>query len=170
MCRSEILSRAESGSIDWDKGLPPDVLALVAQAGGIPEMKAMRRASKNWQGGYDLGVTGIRISSEKTPIGFGDASAHPRMMLEPEDEVGIYGTRFPGLARLDVGDSSANESWLRIFGAFPKLASLNLGNPRAFPPPWRLSATLTPAREFSSFSRQRRSTYVWKYSCSELHV
>lgn len=121
--------------VDWDKGLPLDVLALVAQAGGMAEMKAMRGASKTWQRGYEMGISGITISAENEPARFGAAPVQPKFMLEADDELGFYGTRFPGLTKLDVGDSSVNEYWLRKLWAFKKLASLTLGNPRTGPCP-----------------------------------
>lgn len=31
-------------TIDWNKGLPPDVLGLVAKAVGMEEMKVMRQS------------------------------------------------------------------------------------------------------------------------------
>ena len=51
------LEAVEAEVPDWDKGLPPDVLALVAKAGGMEAMKGMRGASKNWQQGFELGVS-----------------------------------------------------------------------------------------------------------------
>lgn len=98
-------------SIDWDKGLPPDVLALVAKAGGLSAMKDMRGVSKTWQEGFELGVTGIRVS--------------PLDPVLPDG--GIACRRFPMLTMLDVGDSSADEAWLQTLRAFPKLSSLVLG-------------------------------------------
>lgn len=101
----------EMESVDWEKGLPPDVLPLVAKAGGLPDMKSMRGACKTWQEGFELGVTGIGVSilSPMLPDG------------------GLAARRFPMLARLDVGNSSAAESWLQTLAAFPKLSSLVLG-------------------------------------------
>lgn len=44
-----LIQDLEEGSVDWDKGLPPDVLALVAKAGGLEALKGMRGVSKAWQ-------------------------------------------------------------------------------------------------------------------------
>lgn len=78
---------AQVDGADWDKGLPSDVLAMVARAGGITEMKAMRGVSKQWQEGFELAVVSIKASL-KTP-------SLPR-------EVAL---RFPVLTSLDVGET-----------------------------------------------------------------
>lgn len=101
-------------SVDWDKGLPPDVLGLVAKAGGVPEMKAMRGVSHSWQQGFELGVGGVIIRMAKRQV-------------PPLREVTVQ--RFPGLTHLDLAERSVPEAWLQNLRAFPKLKSLALGFP-----------------------------------------
>lgn len=94
--------------------LPLDVLALVAKAGAsLQEMKGMRGLNKTWQQGFELVVTGITISLDDPMLPSGEAAA----------------IRFPGLLKLDLGNSSAEESWLEnLPKAFPKLTHLVLGH------------------------------------------
>lgn len=96
---------------DWDKGLPRDVLALIARLGGITATQSMRAVSKSWQEGFELAVEGIEISLlDPVPSGAGEAAR-----------------RFPGLTSLDMGCKLASPSWLAGIGAFRKLSHLALG-------------------------------------------
>lgn len=97
--------------LDWDKGLPPDVLALVARAGGIKAMQQMRGVSSQWKEGFELGVKGIRVSQ----LG-------PLLPL-----AGETARRFPMVESLMLGNSLVEESWLEGLGAFVKLTNLVLG-------------------------------------------
>lgn len=99
-------------NVGWSTGLPIDVLALVARAGGVSEMKRMRSVCKSWQEGFDLGVTGIGICELQHPVlPSGVAAA----------------SRFPGLTQLDLGCSAVGKDWLDHLGAFSKLEILTLG-------------------------------------------
>lgn len=42
-------------NVDWDKGLPLDLLSAVA--GGRNELKAMRGVSRTWKAGYEASIT-----------------------------------------------------------------------------------------------------------------
>lgn len=99
--------------MDWDKGLPTDVLVLVANAGRFEKMKAMRGVCKSWQLGFELGVTGISLNS-----------LYP---LLPEDGTEAA-RRFPMLCKLGLGKSKTNIKQLEALKAFPRLASLALGS------------------------------------------
>lgn len=101
----------QTDCLDWDKGLPPDVLALVAKAGGLSQMIGMRGVSKTWQLGFELGVTGIRVS-QLDP-------------LLPEGTAAFC--RFPVVQKLNLRDSATQNAWLQTLRVFPKLNSLVLG-------------------------------------------
>lgn len=83
--------------IDWDKGLPLDVLSLVAQTLGMNQMKIMRGVCKTWQQGFEMGVTGIKITS----------LGHPALPSGLE-----LAQRFPGLTMLDLGKRAISTEWL----------------------------------------------------------
>lgn len=106
----------EPSELDWDKGLPQDVLPLVAMAGGVEEMKCMREVCKTWQLGFELGVKSIALK-------FG----HPVLPagLKPSQ-------RFPMLTKLDLGLSSTSPAWLENLRDFSKLDSLILGLKSSF--------------------------------------
>lgn len=125
-----ILYKMDPSDVDWDKGLPEDVLALVANAGGIEEMKSMREVSKTWELGFELGVQAITIFGLEQP------------MLPPGLEAA---RRFPGLIKLDLGRSAAEIAlpWLRNLRAFPKLRSLDLGQPCRYQDPFPDEKSLT---------------------------
>lgn len=133
--------------LDWDKGLPTDMLGLVAQAGGVEELKrSMRGVSKTWQDGFELGVRGITLGTQAPPY-------LPFRILGPSRR------RFPLVSSLDLGLSSIHEAWLSGLGArFPNLACLILGNqpsPVAFPvlaPPVYSSTRPHPYSLVSRFS------------------
>lgn len=107
--------------VDWDKGLPLDVLALVARTWKLdPNMKGMQSVSKTWQQGFDYGVSQIaicyEIDPEKSPFRADSAQ------------------RFPGLTTLNLGPSEpAPEARERIdailvnLRGFKKLHTLVLG-------------------------------------------
>lgn len=100
--------------VEWDKGLPQDVLALVAKAGGVEVMKSMRGVCKTWQLGFELAVQGITINSPD----------HPTLPSGVE-----FGQRFSGLTKLDIGHSAAETAllWLENLRVFPRLVGLCLG-------------------------------------------
>lgn len=100
--------------VDWEKGLPPDVLGLVAKAGGLKEMMGMRGACKTWQQGYELGVTAITIHFEDPVLPLGAEAAQ----------------RFPGLKVLSIGDSRTEVGDLQGLRALPNLDTLILGKMR----------------------------------------
>lgn len=113
--------------VDWDKGLPSDVLALVAKAGGVNIMKSMRGACKTWQHGFELAVTGIKVHPEDPVLRLGDGAAH----------------RFPRLTILDVGESQAHVGDLQGIQGFSNLRKLVLGNATGYSPPVDLSSRVT---------------------------
>lgn len=83
----EVPSLEEVSSPDWDKGLPLDVLSLVAKGSKyIDHLKAMREVCKTWQKGFEGSVAGIRISKG------------PLLPLGAE----IFAERFYGLTLLDL--------------------------------------------------------------------
>lgn len=96
---------------DWDRGLPPDILALVAKSGGMASMTVMRGVSKSWQRGYELGVTSLKICLHSPMLPPGETSPQ----------------RFPYLASLDLGGRPVEEQTLQALKAFPKLRFLTLG-------------------------------------------
>lgn len=51
--------REGTAPIDWDKGLPIDVLAIIG--GGREETKSMREVSKTWKAGFERGVHRLKI-------------------------------------------------------------------------------------------------------------
>lgn len=117
---------------DWDKGLPMDVLSLVAKAGGLDAMKSMRGVSKTWQQGFELGITHIRIP----------------LYLDPTLPPGARQTaqRFLGATSLDARLCAAHESWLQTLKtSFPGLQNLILGASRGNHPQYCLARRLTDA-------------------------
>lgn len=105
------MDHLEENPVDWDKGLPPDVLALVAKAGGLEAMKQMRGVSSQWQEGFELGVNRIKVFLKGPLLPRGGKAA----------------LRFPMLSSLDLGDSATDEAWLESLHAVCKLGSLVLG-------------------------------------------
>lgn len=102
-------------NVDWDKGLPVDVLAVVARVGGPRSMMEMRGVSATWQQGYELAVTGITIKSSHDL----QCAIPPSGTEAPQ--------RFPALAKLNLGQSTLDAAWLANLRAFRKLDTLNLG-------------------------------------------
>lgn len=101
-------------SVDWDKGLPTDALALVAKAGGTSLMMEMRGVSTTWKAGYELAVTSITVR-DGDPL-------DPLLPLGPE-----AAHRFPSLTMLDLGGSTFDTAWLANLRDYPNLACLTLG-------------------------------------------
>lgn len=106
----------EVSEVDWEKGLPIGVLALVAR--GAEELKVMREVCKTWEEGFECSVTTIRIGKE--------GPLPPPTLCE----------RYPALTCLDLGESFIDENALAILGNLKKLISLILGatqrDPRKF--------------------------------------
>lgn len=97
--------------VDWDKGLPVDVLALVAKARGVKKMKSMRGVSKTWQQGFELGVARIAIRKPEYPVLGSDAPL-----------------RFPFLTQIKLGMSAADAASLEALQGFLRLDRLYLGH------------------------------------------
>lgn len=93
---------------DWDKGLPLDVLALVAK--GKDDLKAMRSVCKSWQQGFDVSAVELTIGGDGPLLSLGSLSE-----------------RFPGLVILDLGLSSVDEADLGVLSSLKRLRSLTLG-------------------------------------------
>lgn len=107
----------DTDAVDWGNGLPLDVLALVANLGGISDTLSMRGVNKCWQQGFELGVQNIKIH-------FNDR------MLPAGGEVAV---RFPGLTNLDLGEVRMSaKDWLKNMRGIASLNSLSLG--QRFPP------------------------------------
>lgn len=106
---------AASMDVDWDTGLPSDVLALVAKKGRANQMKIMREVSKSWQQGFELAVRGISIGSVEHPV------------LPWGLEVA---QRFPALTQLGLGNSLIDTAWLETLQTLPNLNRLFLGGPK----------------------------------------
>lgn len=86
--------------VDWDKGLPPNVLPLVAR--GDDDLKAMREVSKTWREGFNSSVTGVRVKARG-----------------PVPKFGFF-LKSPSLTSLDMGpDSMGQNRLLKILGAGP---------------------------------------------------
>lgn len=107
-----ILSRVSHflQTVDWDKGLTPDILALVAKAGGREVFEVMRGVSRTWKTGADLTVLGI--------------------LMKTRDKIALPAdgpTRFPAVRRLEIGRSSWGEADMASLAGFQQLTSLNLG-------------------------------------------
>lgn len=115
--------------VDWDQGLTPDVLALVAKMGGLEEMKGMLGTSKTWQEGYELAVISIKLSYTDTMLPAGAAAAQ----------------RFPGLTSLAIGASAAPDGWLENLQRFPGLRNLDLGRESGQFMEYQLASRLTDA-------------------------
>lgn len=106
-------SMAQEMTVDWGQGLPLDVLGLVAKAGGLHGMKAMREVSRDWQQGFELGVCRVTVRI-----------ARQQRALPSRD---LTFQRFPLLTRLDISESTISEAWLQTLHTFPRLNSLALG-------------------------------------------
>lgn len=123
---------------DWRDGVPLDVLALVAKAGGCSSTKEMRGVAKAWQQGFELAVTSITINHGAPPLPSGDAAF-------------ALAQRFPSLSILNLGQSDSGDACLLNLSAHRRLESLVLGLPAAMgdlwpepvAPPETLAARLT---------------------------
>lgn len=119
--------------MDWEKGLPLDVLALVARAGGGPKnTSGMRATCKTWEHGFELGVRGIKIGL-RGPLPPSEEASSPRSAA-PNPTASrpaapcCAALRFPMLRSLDLGESRADEAWLETLSRFPRLEALTLGH------------------------------------------
>lgn len=94
--------------VDWDKGLPVDVLALVAR--GSNALREMRGVCKTWQEGFDLSVTGVSVRGN------------------PDLERLVQ--HFPEMTNLKLGLCSrrVQSHLLKELAGASKLGSLSLGN------------------------------------------
>lgn len=99
---------------DWEKGIPLELLALVACLGGHPKMKAMRGVCKQWQQGYEQGTTGLTVSYKDS------------LCRGPPVPVDFY-ELFQGLASLHLGDSCVAEADLAQLSSLRQLQTLSLG-------------------------------------------
>lgn len=100
--------------IDWDKGLPLDILAKIG--GGCDGMKVMREISSFWQMGFGLGVSKLTISAADGPFLPKESSA---------------ADQFPALTSLNLGGCSSaaeNMADLLHLEGFKSLESLSLGH------------------------------------------
>lgn len=79
--------------VDWDKGLPIDILAMIA--GGRDAQKSMRGVSQTWKEGFDRSVDRLKIR------------------LHGPD-LGLVPVRFPMLTSLDLGGSPMGELRLQV--------------------------------------------------------
>lgn len=115
--------------VDWDEGLPLEMMALVAKAGGVGLMDSMREVCKSWQQGFE-----VQVSSIKIVWSWGD----PEPYVEEEDDdtnscwllpPGVnLAQRFPGLTKIDLGGSGAPPAWLKHLRAIPRLDSVIIGH------------------------------------------
>lgn len=143
-----LLPDAEEGSVDWDKGLPPDVLDLIVKAGGLAEMVGMRGVSKSWQEGYELSVSKIKthpLAPQPPPTD--SQTLHPRLpwLRVTNIEAAIGATplsedaaahRFPHLNWLDLSGAPEDNQireWLKTLRALPQLRSVTLGGQHPTP-------------------------------------
>lgn len=131
--------------IDWDQGLPLDMLAMVA--GGAEAMKAMRGVSKTWQRGFSVTKLTIR---KPGPI--------PRSM-------GRLAERFPGLTSLDLGESLMDPSCLARLANLKNLVSLSFAGGHPVEYGWigpeldQLSYKLTSLKPLRGIPLQSLSLY-----------
>lgn len=102
----------EPADVDWNKGLPLDVLALVAKSVGFQKIKAMRSVCKAWQQGFELGVSKISVQTLEMPV------------LAPGPAAAQH---FQALTRLDLENTESLSSWLGTLRFFPNLDSVSLG-------------------------------------------
>lgn len=102
------------GAPDWGKGLPLDVLALVA--GGRDLLKAMRLVNRSWQAGFDCSVTTMKVKFDGP--------------LLPASEV--FCKRFPMLTCLHLGESQMAEADLAKLDGLKRLSNLFLGAPEPY--------------------------------------
>lgn len=79
------MSLQEMEEVDWDKGLPLELLSAVA--GGRNELKAMRGVSRTWKAGFEASITKFKVSGQGPMLPPGDAFAQ----------------RFPAMRTIDLG-------------------------------------------------------------------
>lgn len=111
------------GKVDWEKGLPLDMLALVATLGGLHETNAMRGVCKTWQHGFESGVKSIKIKfgAKMLPSGGKAAQRFPALGSfiveegDPEEEGSFPGSWAPRVYHDDAfGRSGSLERRLQI--------------------------------------------------------
>lgn len=73
--------------VDWDKGLPLDLLSKVA--GGQNALKAMRGVSRTWKAGFESSTSKVKLGCKGAVLPRG----------------GAFALRFPAVRALDVSDS-----------------------------------------------------------------
>lgn len=95
-------------TVDWDKGLPLDMLSAIAQGKDI--LKAMRGVSTTWKQGYESSIRHITVSRSGP-------------LLPPK---AALAQRFPGQVSLDIGDSLIIEARLEDLSGFQNLNNLSL--------------------------------------------
>lgn len=94
----------EAMEVDWDKGLPLELLSAVA--GGQDLLKAMRGVSLTWKAGYEASVKKIKLSRYGPMLPAG----------------GVFALRFPAARSVDLSASRLvrshlDESLRCLFGA-----------------------------------------------------
>lgn len=101
---------------DWDKGLPTEVLGLLARC--FPNaMEAMREVSKTWKEGFEGSVSRITVY----PITLLDRAPG---QFPPQD--GSFAARFPMLSRIRLGKWPLVDEDLRCLQGLRALAHLSL--------------------------------------------
>lgn len=98
-----------ASSVDWDKGLPTDVLALLAR--GSDALKAMRAVCTSWKTGFDCSITTLKVSCH------GPALPHVTAISE----------RFPMLACLSLEGYPLCAAEAKALRGIRSLARLILG-------------------------------------------
>lgn len=111
--------------VDWDKGLPIDLLSTVA--GGRDILKAMRGVSHTWQAGFEASVKSITVPWKAPP-------------LPPASK---FAERFPELISINLGESRLDQASLVSLAELRKLVSVSFES--KFPTVPHLSPLRTPS-------------------------
>lgn len=104
--------------VDWEKGLPLDILAIVAQSSSwqtLQGMQNMRVVCKYWQQGFEMAITRLRIGKRSWHSG--------RNLIRPPTD-GTFARRFPALTELDLGKCEMTEKQLVCLQGMTQLRSL----------------------------------------------